>query len=81
MNIQLQNFTIVQQLELVHDSDLLNSIQNLLDFGLKHQPIETDFLIEDATKKMVAQRMDDYYKNPDDGMEFDILIDKMRKSL
>ena len=81
MNIQLQKSTIVQQLELVHDSDLLNSIQNLLDFGLRHQPIETDFVINEDTQKMVLQRMDDYYKNPDDVIDFDVLIDKMRKSI
>ncbi len=44
MNIQTQKYTIVQQLELVHDADLLKSIQNLLDFGLRTQSIKTNFL-------------------------------------
>lgn len=81
MNIQLQKSTIIHQLELVHDSDLLKTIQNLLDFGLRHQVVETDFVIGDDTQKMVLQRMDDYYKNPDDVIDFDVLIDKMRKSI
>ncbi len=81
MDIQLQKSTIKQQLELVHDSDLLKSIQNLLDFGLKNQTIETDFVIDDDTQKMVLQRMHDYYKNPDDVIDFDRMIDKMRKSI
>lgn len=81
MSIQLQKSTIVKQLELVHDEDLLKSIQNLLDFGLRHQSNETDFVIEDDAKKMVLQRLDDYHKNPDDVMDFDVLIDKMRKSI
>jgi hypothetical protein len=81
MDIQLQKSKIIKQIELVHDSDLLKSIQNLLDFELSNQPSENDFEIENETKKMVIQRMEDYYKNHDDVMDFNVLIDKMRKSI
>lgn len=81
MNIQLQKTNIIKQIEFINDVDLLKSIQNLLDFGLRHQSMETDFVIDDDTKKMVLQRVDDYYKNPDDVIDFDTVIDKMRKSI
>jgi hypothetical protein len=81
MNILLQKSNLIKQIELINDADLLKSIQNLLDFGLKHQITNKDFIVDDATQKMVMQRMENYYKNPDDVIDFDTVINNMRKSI
>ena len=52
MNIQLQKSTLIKQIELINDSELLKSIKTIVDYGLKHQA-PNSFELSDKTKKNV----------------------------
>ncbi|MBK6273881.1 MAG: hypothetical protein KA174_10675 [Chitinophagales bacterium] len=80
MNIQLQKSTLIKQIELINDSELLKSIKTIVDYGLKHQA-PNSFELSDKTKKMLDDRLADYYKNADDVKDFDELLEELEKSL
>ena len=80
MNIQLQKSTLIKQIELINDTDLLKSIKTMVDYGLKHQ-VPDNFELSDKTKKMLDKRLADYYKNPNDVKDFDELLEELEKSI
>lgn len=80
MDIQLQKSKLIKQIEFINDADLLDSIKTMVDYGLKHQAPDT-FELSDATKKMLDERLADYYKNPDDVKDFDELLEELEKSI
>ena len=80
MNIQLQKSTLIKQIEFINDVELLKSIKTMVEFGLKHQ-IPVAYELSDVNKKMLDERLADYYKNPNDVEDFDELLDELERNL
>jgi hypothetical protein len=57
MDIQLQKSTIIKQIELINDSDLLKAVKSVIDYGLKNNAItEQDFVVPEWHKNIVRER-------------------------
>ncbi len=57
MNIQIQKSTIIKQIELINDSDLLKTVKSVIDYGLKNNAVvEQDLVVPEWHKEIVRER-------------------------
>jgi hypothetical protein len=69
MNIQTQKAIIIEQFKKVNDVNLINAIQNLLDYGLKKEQENVD--IPESHQKLVMKRLEKVRKDPDRLLDWD----------
>lgn len=69
MNIQTQKAIIIEQFKKVNDVNLINAIQNLLDYGLQKEQENKD--IPESHQKLVMKRLEKVRKDPDRLLDWD----------
>ena len=69
MNIQTQKAIIIEQFKKVNDVNLINAIQNLLEYGLKKEQENID--IPESHQKLVMKRLEKVRKDPDRLLDWD----------
>ncbi len=67
MNIQAQKAIIIEQFKQVNDVNLINAIQNMLEYALKKE----SFHVPEAHQKLVMDRFEKVRKNPDRLLDWD----------
>ena len=63
MNIQVRKAIIIEQFKQVNDENLIDAIQNMLDYALKKERQFPD--VPEAHQKLVMERLDRVRKDPD----------------
>ena len=69
MNIQTQKAIIIEQFKKVNDVNLINAIQNLLEYALKKEQENID--IPESHQKLVMKRLEKTRKDPDRLLDWD----------
>ncbi len=69
MDIQAQKASIIEQFKLLNDTNLINAIQNLLDYALKKEQEEIE--IPKEHQKLVMDRYEKVRKNPNSLIDLD----------
>ena len=69
MNIQTQKAIIIEQFKKVNDVNLINAIQNLLDYALKKEQENID--IPESHQKLVMKRLEKVRKDPNRLLDWD----------
>jgi hypothetical protein len=69
MNVQVQKAIIIEQFKQVDDVNLINAIQNLLDFALSKEKENSD--IPEAHQKLVMERFNKSRENPETLLDWD----------
>jgi hypothetical protein len=78
MNIQLQKSTIIKQIELINDVDLLKTVKSVIDYGLKNNAVnEQDLIVPEWHKEIVRERKKN--AKPEDYIDWNILENQLDK--
>jgi hypothetical protein len=76
MNLQAQKAIIIEQFKQVNDENLINAIQNMLDYALKKDVEIPDVPV--AHQKLVMDRLDKVRKDPERLLDWDEAKKKLK---
>jgi len=76
MNIQARKEIIIEQFKQVNDENLINAIQNMLDYAFKKEQEIPD--VSEAHQKLVIERFEKVRKNPERLVDWDEAKKRLR---
>ena len=76
MNIQTRKAIIIEQFKQVNDENLINAIQNMLDYAFKKEQEIPD--VSEAHQKLVMERFEKVRKNPERLVNWDEAKKRLR---
>ena len=76
MNIQARKAIIIEQFKQVNDVNLIDAIQNMLDFALKKEQQIPD--VPEVHQKLVMERLDKVRKDPDRLLDWEEAKQKLK---
>jgi len=72
MNVKAEKAIILKKIEKINDVNLIRAIENMLDYALKKEMKEKDFIeVPKAHQKLVLERFDKVRKDPDRLLDWD----------
>ncbi len=71
-NIHTDKLELITQIAQIDDSDLINELKNV---------ISNNFMIPEWQKVEVRQRLKEHEENPNDYLDFDVMMDEIEKDL